>query len=285
MFDAVSRSDAERSDAAPTLQRARGALDVGLRRRGADTVLAGLRQEGCLKARFPRGGAPGWRDVVVLNSSGGIAGGDRLTLHFRLQAGARVCLAAQAAERFYRALPDSPPAHVATRIVLDPGAAAEWLPQEAILFDGACLDRRLDVEMADDGWFLGVESLVFGRAAMGETVRHGSLRDMIRIRRGGRLLLHDAVRLAGDIAQALARPAIAAGARSVATIVYVAPDAEARLTGVRAALDGAEAGASAWDGMLLARMLAPESATLRRMVTAALAVLRGARSLPRVWRC
>ena len=280
MFDAVSPFDA-----APTLQRARGALDVSLRRRGDETVLAGLRQEGCLKARFPRGGAAGWRDVVVLNSSGGIAGGDRLTLHFRLQPGARACLAAQAAERFYRALPDSPPARVATTIALDPGAAAEWLPQEAILFDGTCLDRRLDVEMADDGWFLGVESLVFGRAAMGETVRHGSLCDTIRIRRGGRLLLHDAVRLAGDIAGLLARPAIAAGARSVATIVHVAPDAEARLPDVRAALDGGEAGASAWDGMLLARMLAPESATLRRMVTAALAVLRGARSLPRVWRC
>ncbi len=281
MFDAVSPSDA----VAPILQRARGALDVTLRRRGGETVLAGLRQEGCLKARFPRGGAAGWRDVVVLNSSGGIAGGDRLTLNFRLQPGARACLAAQAAERFYRALPDSAPARVASRITLDPGAAVEWLPQETILFDGAALDRRLDVEMSADGWFLGVESLVFGRAAMGETLRQGMLRDLIRVRRAGRLLLHDAVRLAGDIAATLARPAIAAGARAVATIVHVAPDAEARLPAVRAALEGADAGASAWDGMLLARLLAADSAALRRMVTAALASFRGARSLPRVWQC
>jgi urease accessory protein len=285
MFDAVSLSDAGPSAAPPNLQRARGALDVTLRRRGEETVLAGLRQEGCLKARFPRGGAPGWRDVVVLNSSGGVAGGDRLTLNFRLQPGARACLAAQAAERFYRALPDSAPARLRTDIAMDPGAEAEWLPQETILFDGAAVERDLSVEMPKDGRFLGVESLVFGRAAMGETLRHGRLRDTIRIRRGGRLILHDAVRLAGDIARLLARPGVAAGARAAATIVYVAPDAEERVAAVRTALDGADAGASAWDGMLLARLLAPDAAALRRMVTAALAVLRGARSLPRVWRC
>jgi urease accessory protein len=280
MFDAASPSDAS-----PLLQRARGALDVTVRRREEATVLAGLRQEGCLKARFPRGGAPGWRDVVMLNSSGGIAGGDRLTLNFRVQAGGRACLAAQAAERFYRALPGSAPARVRTAIAVEPDAQAEWLPQETILFDGAALERNLAVEMAEDGWFLGVESLVFGRAAMGETLRHGRLRDTIRVRRGGRLILHDAVRLTGDIARLLARPAVAAGARAAATIVYVAPDADARLPAVRAALDGAEAGASAWDGMLLARLLAPDAAGLRRVVAGALAVLRGGRSLPRVWQC
>ena len=290
MFDAVfpsdvGPSDVGPSDAAPRLQRARGVLDVTLRRRGEETVLANLRQEGCLKARFPRGGAPGWRDVVVLNSSGGIVGGDQLNLHFRIQDGAQACLAAQATERVYRARPDSPPAAVRTAITLDPGAAAEWLPQETILFDGARLDRGLAVEMPVDGWFLGVESLLFGRAASGETLRHGRLRDAIRIRRGGRLLLHDAVRLAGDITALLARPGVAAGAGAVATIVYVAPNAEAHLPSVRDVLDGTDSGASAWDGMLLARLLARDGAGLRLMVTRALAALRGARNLPRVWRC
>ena len=93
------------------------------------------------------------------------------------------------------------------------------------------------------------------------------------------------MRLAGDIARLLSRPALGAGAGAVATLVYVAPDAEARVAAVRTALDGAEAGASAWDGMLLARLLAPDAAALRRIVTRALAVLRDARNLPRVWRC
>ena len=120
--------------------------------------------------------------------------------------------------------------------------------------------------------------------AIGECGFHLHVRDHFR-HAFHHLILHDAVRLAGDIARLLSRPAIGAGAGAVATLVYVAPDAEERVTALRTALDGAEAGASAWDGMLLARLLAPDAAGLRRMVTGALAVLRGTRNLPRIWRC
>ncbi len=228
------------------------------------------------------------------------------------QAGARASIAAQAAERFYRALPGSEPSRVRTRIVVEPGAAAEWLPQETILFDRCALDRRLEVDLAEDAWFLGVESLVFGRAAMGEVVDQAWLRDLIRVRRGGRLLLHDAVRLDGEVAATLRRNAVANGARAVATIVHVAPDAEAKLDAVRDVLnvhlsrlagevdahsasgegrahtrrcDRSTAAASAWNGMLIARILAASGAALRATIVAVLRVLRGDRPLPRVWLC
>ena len=123
--------------------------------------------------------------------------------------------------------PAATPRWCATGCMVAAGACAEWLPQETILFDRCAVDRRLDVELADDAWFLGVESLVFGRAAMGEQVRQAWLRDGIRIRRDGRWLLHDAVRLDGEVDAALRRPAIAGGARAMATLVHVAPDAEA----------------------------------------------------------
>jgi urease accessory protein len=267
-----------------TLQRAVGELAVSVRRRDAATVLDGLRQAGCLKARFPRALVPGWIDVVTLNTSGGIAGGDRLNSAFDVRVGARVSIAAQAAERFYRALPGSAPSLVRTRIAVAAGAAAEWLPQETILFDRCALDRRLEVDLADDAWILGVESLVFGRAAMGEVVEQARLRDLIQVRRGGRLLWHDAVRLEGEVAVILQRKAVADGARAVATLVYVAPDVETVLDAVRAVLPN-EAGASAWNGMLIARILADGSAALRASVTAVLRVLRGERPLPRVWMC
>jgi urease accessory protein len=163
------------------------------------------------------------------------------------------------------------------------GAAAEWLPQETILFDRCALDRCLEVELADDSWFVGVEILVFGRAAMGETVRHGSIRDRVRIRRAGRLVLQDTTRLDGDVAARSQHPAIAGGARALALLIHVAPDAELRLDAVREALAEAEAGVSAWNGLLVARILAPDSAKLRGAVVSALAALRGARTLPRVW--
>ena len=124
--------------------------------------------------------------------------------------------------------------------------------------------------------------LVFGRAAMGERVVTAFLRDLIEIRRGDDLLLHDAIRLDGDIDLTLQRTAIAGGARAVATLVYVAPDAEARLDGVREASD---CGASAWNGLLIARILGSDSAAARRGVIAALGVLRDGRPLPRAWLC
>jgi urease accessory protein len=277
MFDASCRS--ERAH-----QRAIGELAVGLRARDGVTVLDTLRQAGCLKARFPRPSVTGWADVVTLNTSGGIAGGDRLDSRFVLAPGARASIAGQAAERFYRALPASPAARVRAHVTVAPGASAEWLAQETILYDRSALDRRLDVALARESWFLGVEMLVFGRAATGEVVRAARVRDVVALHRDGTPVLHEAVRIAGDAEALLGRPAVAAGARALAILVHAAPDAEARVDAVRAALGDAEAGASAWDGLLVARVLAPDGAALRRVVVRVLSAVRN-RPLPRVWLC
>ena len=274
MYDGVSLFDG--------LQRVTGELRVSVKRRGGESVLDGLRQAGCLKARFPRAVAPGWFDTTTVNTSGGVVGGDRLETRVSIGEGARATIAAQAAERFYRALPGGAPSRVRTSVHVGANAAAEWLPQETILFDRCGLDRRLMVDVAPGSWFLGVEMLVFGRAAMGERVVTAHLRDLIQVRRGDELLLHDTIRFDGEVDRLLERTAIAGGARAVATLVYVAPDAEARLDAVRAAAD---CGASAWNGMLIARMLASDGASSRRSVMAALAVLRDGRPLPRAWLC
>jgi len=281
MYDAASPFDFL------PLQRARGELRVGLRVRDGKTALSDFRQVGCLKARFPRPEEAGWMSVATMNISGGVAAGDQLDLDFHFSSGARASISAQAAERFYRALPDSEPARVRTTITVEESAAAEWLPQETILFDRCALDRVLTVNLAEDAWFLGVESLVFGRAAMGERVQRGEISDTIRVRRGGRLVLHDAIRLSGAVEGTLARPAVARGANAVATIFYVAPNAPARLEELRHALANApaECGASAWDGMLVARILAESSAALRTAVIAGLEILRDGRPLPRMWCC
>ncbi|MGE0260174.1 MAG: urease accessory protein UreD [Alphaproteobacteria bacterium] len=222
-----------------------------------------------------------------MNTSGGIASGDRLNSTFDIGAGAHATVASQAAERYYRAAAGGGSALVRTRISVGDIAAAEWLPQETILFDGCAMERSLDVELSASSWFVGVEALVFGRAAMGERVRAGRICDIIRVRRADRLVWYDAVRLDGEIDVLLRRPAVANGARAVASLVHVAPDAERRVEAVRIALNGspAESGVSAWDGILVARLLAAGGAPLRRAVTAALGALRGNRPLPRVWLC
>lgn len=277
MYDGVSLSD--------SLQRASGDLRVSVKRRGDLSVLDGLRQAGCLKARFPRSVVPGWFDATTINSSGGVAGGDQLQSLIAVGEGARATIASQAAERCYRALPGSAPSQVRTRLEIGDDAAAEWLPQETILFDRCSLDRRLMIDMAAGASFLGVEILVFGRAAMGERVVSARLRDLIQVRRGGALLLHDAIRLDGEVDVLLQRTAIAGAARAIATLVYVAPDAEAWLDAVRAVAADHGFAASAWNGMLIGRMVARDGAAARRGIVAALAKLRDGRPLPRVWLC
>ncbi len=258
-------------------QRARGCLDLAFTYDGTRTRLERFYQQGCLKARLPRGLGI---EAVALNISGGIAGGDALDTTLALAPDADVTFTTQAAERVYRAL--EAPARIRNRLIVGGGATLHYLPQETMLFDGFGLDRTLDIDLAGNATFLGVESLIFGRLAMGETLREGFLRDRILLRRDGMLLWQDMTRLDGDIIAQLDRPAIAAGARAMASIFAMGPGMAARLDALRAALSGAHAGAS-WTGeVLLARILAPDAASLRRIVVEALAVLRPG-PLPRVW--
>ncbi len=250
-------------------------------------MLADLYQEGCLKARFPSSppGAP--VSIVLMNNAGGVAPGDRLDCAVTVDAGAAASVVSAGAERFYRGRPGDGAAFVRTRISLGAGAALEWLPQESILFDATALDRTLSVEMADGARLLAVEALLFGRAAMGETVRRLDLVDRVHIRRAGRLVWHDAVRLAGDAASLLQHAAIAGGARAAAGILLVAPYAATRLGALREALAGGpcHAGATSRDGVLFARLLAGDGAMLREGIAASFAVLRADCLLPRNWRC
>jgi urease accessory protein len=274
------------SSPAGVLPRAQGELRLGFKRRGDLTVLDTLYQQGCAKARLPNVEEDGWKSAVAINTSGGLTGGDRLAIAVDWREGARALVAGQAAEKIYRSL--SGVAQVRTRLTVDAGAQAEWLPQETILFNRAALDRDTIVTMMPDSRFLGVEAVVLGREAMGESVQQGFLRDAWRINRGGKLVYADVIAVEGDIAKRFARTAIAGGARAFASLIHVAPDADSRLEAVRASietLEDAQAGASSWDGMLTVRILARDGEALLAAVRRALEPLREGRALPRVWKC
>ncbi len=269
MFDAACRSDAR------GLPRARGAAAVAVRLRGGRSRLARLRHEGSAKCLMPR--VPGAPEAVLINTAGGLTGGDRIAWEAEAGAGAALAVTTQAAERVYRA--SAGEARVATRLALGPGAWLRWLPQETILFDGGRLERSLDVEMADDARLLALEAVVLGRAAMGETVRRGHLVDRWRVTRGGRLLHADTLRLSGPVAEIAARPGVFAGHRAAATLLYAGPDAADRLAAVRALLPEA-AGASAMPGRLVLRLLAADARALRAALAPVVALFG---PLPAVW--
>jgi urease accessory protein len=274
------------SSHAGALPRAQGELRLGFKRRGELTVLDTLYQQGCAKARLPNVEEDGWKSAVAINTSGGLTGGDRLAISVDWREGARALVAGQAAEKIYRSM--SGVAQVRTRLTVDAGAQAEWLPQETILFNRAALDRDTIVTLMPDSRFLGVEAVVLGREAMGESVQQGFLRDAWRIDRGGKLIYADVIAVEGDIARRFARIAIAGGARAFASIIHVAPDADSKLEAVRASietLEDAQAGASSWDGMLAVRVLARDGEALLAAVRRALEPLREGRALPRVWKC
>lgn len=267
--------------ALPPLQRAIGEARLAVHMIAGRTRLADLYQQGAAKIRFPMAeGMP--LEAVIINTAGGLTGGDRLAVSLNVAEGAHAVIATQACEKIYRA--ESGQAVVENTIVVASAGRCDWLPQETILFDGAGLKRRLNVTMTGDSYFFGVEALVSGRSASGETINTLALHDHIAIRRDGRLIYADALSLSGPVRSALSRPARGGGAGAIATVLYAAPDAERRLGEVRDSLAAcrSETGASAVNGLLAMRFVAANAVDLRRDLVAVITAWRG-RDMPRAW--
>lgn len=234
---------------------------------------------GASKLLFPRGPE---MTAVVLNTSGGVTGGDRFRLRLDLAAETRASLTTQAAERLYRAQPGSA-GTITNRIRLGARAALAWLPQETIVFEGAAARRSLVADLAPDAELLAVEPLVFGRRAAGEALAQASLTDRWTVRRGGMLVYADRLTLEGDVSRLLSD--VAGGAGAMASLLLVGPRADGLRDALRAVWErtGAVAAASLIrPGVLFARLFAPCGFTLRQALVPALEALSG-RPLPRPW--
>lgn len=263
----------------PAPQRARGVGRLTVRHEDGATRLVELFQEGSAKLRLPRARADAV-EAVMINSGGGMTGGDRFSWTIDVGDSAAAVLTTQACEKVYRA--QAGEAVVATRLIVGAGARLDRLPQETILFDRSALARTIEADVAADGRLLLAESVVLGRRAMGETLTRAHFHDRWRIRRDDRLLFADDLKLSGDIPALTASPPLLGGAGAFATLLLVAPDAETSLDAARAAIGGL-GGASAFDGKLVVRIAAPDGLTLRRALLPAIAVLSGGRPAPSVW--
>jgi urease accessory protein len=258
--------------------RARGEIALAVALEDGRTRRMRVRESGSLRARFPNV-VGDELEAVIVNTAGGIAGGDRFSLDIAAGEKARLLVSGAAAEKVYRSAEAD--TEISVKLAISPGAALRWLPQETILFDRARLRRQFEIDMAADASLVLAEAVVFGRAAMGEKVERGRLIDRWRLRRSGRLVFAETVRLDGAIGGLLAQPAVANGAGAMATILF-APADDAAAARLRAVEYSGEVGISAWNGIAVARFCAADGATLRRDVAALLAALdRGA--LPRLW--
>jgi urease accessory protein len=250
-------------------QRSTGQVHLRMERGG----IAVMREAGSAKCRLP----PRSNEAILINTSGGLAGGDTVDIRAEAGQGSALTLTSQAAERVYRTL--GPAASVSVSLKAAPGSTVLWMPKETILFDNSALNRSIDIELADSATFLAVEAMVFGRTEMGEMPRQVSVVDQWRVRRAGRLVHAEAFRLGPAWTTS---PATLAGNRAMATLLLIAPQAELLRDKLRAVLSP-QGGASAWNGRLVARFLAKDGFHLRKTLFEALCVCVGREKLPKCW--
>ena len=245
--------------------------------RWARRRLRTLYQEGAAKIRLPHTHSDALQ-AVLMNTAGGLTGGDHLRWTAVAQPGAKLVLTTPACERAYRST--GADARVENRLVAHAGAHIDWLPQETILFEGSRLDRSLDVELGEDATLTAVEACC-SPGAMGEAARNAKLRDKWRIRRGGTLIHAEATVLSADAAERDGL-SLLGGALAFATVLHIAPNAERRLDAVRALLPES-GGASVIGERLTVRLLAANGLALRRSLAPIIALLSSATSIPRLW--
>ena len=220
-----------------------------------------VEERGPLRVRFPTPEA-GACEALFVNTAGGIAGGDTLSVDLSVGAGASLIAGTVAAEKIYRSAGSD--AAISLNVAVEDAASLHWLPEETILFDKARLSRRIDINLAPNATLVFAEALIFGRTAMGEKVGEGKVVDRWRLSRGGKLVFAETMRLTGPIADKLARPAVNHGGAAVATVL-IAPGDQSLVDRVRAATGSFQgtAGISAWNGIAVARFSAADGASLR----------------------
>lgn len=274
----------ERTGTVSGTNRAEGHVRLTMAARRGGTRRSRVAECGSLRVRFPAACA-GAQEAVLVNTAGGIAGGDRFSIAVTLEESAKLVVTTAAAEKIYRT--DGPQAALAVTATLAADAELTWLPQETILFDRARLARTVDIAMAETARLVFAETIVFGRSAMGETVRDGQFAEHWRVRRGGKLVFAENFRLDGAIAERLGEAAIAAGHVALGTVLMV-PSDESALDAARVVAGPfrGETGISSWGGfcggITLARLAAPNGAALRHDLVMLLSAL-GRAPLPRIW--
>ena len=240
-----------------------------------------VHEEGALRVRFPNVSNRDALEAVIVNTAGGMAGGDRFDLDIAVGSGAKLTITTAAAEKIYRSL--GPDTEIRVKLGIGSGGTLGWLPQETILFDQIRLRRSIEADLAPDASLLLAEGVVFGRSAMGETLAHGHFFDHWRVRRAGALIFAESLRLDDVIAERLSQRAVASGAVAIASVLKI-PGDEAVVAAVRAKEKdfASEVGVSAWNGLALARLVAPDGAALHRDLIAVLTAF-GNMPLPRLW--
>jgi urease accessory protein len=272
------------------LQRADGSGKIVLGASEGGTRILDVFQRSPIRVMFPGIGGVAVKEGVLINTAGGIAGGDRLACDVTLLPGASITVTTQAAEKVYRALNE--PARIATRLKVCDTAKLAWLPQETIVFNSARLSREIEIDLSSGAELLALEWLALGRIARGERMVGGHITDSWRVRKDGRLIWADTFRTTGETFPHLGRKALLANRKAIATLVYFGPDLDTRLEFVReiAASLECDCAATSVGGLIIVRFAANVSSDLGRALRNFLYQFgrelgHGPFSVPKMWSC
>ena len=271
------------------LQRADGCGRVVLSGSEMGVRIVDVFQRSPVRIMFPRVGCA-IEEAVLVNTAGGIAGGDRLEFGVTALASASIAVTSQAAEKVYRALNE--PARIATKLQACEAAKLAWLPQETIVFNWGRLSRETEVELSSGAELLALEWLVLGRAAHGEEMVGGHITDSWRVKKDGRLIWADCFRITDEVFPHVHRKALLSNCKAVATLIYFGPHLDARMEYLRdiAASLECHCAATSVAGLVIVRFAAKASYDLRLAVRDFLQQFSrelkpGPFRVPKIWLC
>ncbi len=261
-------------------QRVDAKAAVSFKHNGKTTKLDRLYQQGSAKIRFPKHYDESL-EAVLINTAGGLTGGDFLSWDVSLNSDCNAIITTQACEKSYKSI--SGAARVQTSLRIGKNSALHWVPQETILYNSSSLSRTFDVEMAHGSELLALESVMMGREAMGETVDDVQFHDRWRVRCEGKVIFADDLRIAGST-NSLAK---FGKNRALASLLFVSSKDNETLRSIVTKLHDVSkdvvSGFSAFEGKITGRILASDTYALRQALVPVLDILRNA-ELPRVWR-
>jgi urease accessory protein len=272
------------------LQRAQGSCRIVLGGSGKGTRLMDVYQKSPIRVLFPRASGAAVEEAVLVNTAGGIAGGDRLECSVTALDNSSIAVTSQAAEKIYRALDE--PARITTTLKASNIARLAWLPQETIVFNHARIRRETEIELSSGAELVALEWLVLGRAAHGEKMDGGRISDSWRVKKDGRLIWADSFRVTDEVFSHLSRKALLSDCNAVATLLYFGPDLDTRLQLIRGAVQSSECQCAATlvGGLIVVRFAAKASCALRLALQALLQRFDrefgpGPFRVPRMWSC
>jgi urease accessory protein len=272
------------------LQRADGCGRIVLRSSENGTRIEDVFERSPTRILFPRTGHRAVQEAVLINTAGGIAGGDQLEYSVAALPDASIAVTSQAAEKVYRALYE--PARVATRLEVRESAKLAWLPQETIVFNWGRLHRTTEIELFSGAELLALEWLVLGRAAHGEVVVGGNIADSWHVKKDGRLIWADSFRITDEIYQYLKTKALLSNCNAIATLIYFGPCVDKRLDFLREIIPslGCNCAATLVCGLIVVRFAAKESSNLKLALRSFLQQFgpelgSGPFQVPKMWSC